>query len=378
MTISRLGSHFDLTAVVQALQTARDARLLADPNVMVLDNERASISLISEIPYQQLTQTGQGGDIGTTGFKEAGIKLNVLPQVASDGTIQMTVEPEFSRLTGFTPEEGQPIIDRRTAYTRVRVSNGQTLVIGGLRQRADLGEFNGIPYLQNLKYVGKLFRGRESTVRESELVVFIRTDIVTPEAPLDWRQEAAHGTTLYRLDKIPTGDGYPMDNHFHGAGHVLNGYGLHGLDSNYQGVQPVIEPLDPQQYESIGPGDDLGAARSPSPSALPEPRPQVAMHNRITPLPSIYGPTPTGPDSILAARPTGAEAPRVASLSSGEPLRPTFEQRFRATGGVYPGDQRGVEPASPAAASPAAASPAAASPAPTPPKESFWGKILRF
>ncbi len=61
LTFMNLSRHIDITAVVLALQQASDARLLADPNVAVLENEEAIFESVSEIPYQQLTQTQQGG-----------------------------------------------------------------------------------------------------------------------------------------------------------------------------------------------------------------------------------------------------------------------------------------------------------------------------
>ncbi len=63
--------------------------------------------------------------------------------------------------------------DRRTTSTVLRVANRQTVVIGGLRQRSDVGDFKGVPYLKDIKLVGRLFRSRDTDVRESELVVFI-------------------------------------------------------------------------------------------------------------------------------------------------------------------------------------------------------------
>ena len=61
LTFMNLSRHIDITAVVLALQQASDARLLADPNVAVLENEEAIFESVSEIPYQQLTETQQGG-----------------------------------------------------------------------------------------------------------------------------------------------------------------------------------------------------------------------------------------------------------------------------------------------------------------------------
>ena len=114
--------------MAQLLARANDARLMANPNVAVLENEDAIFQSVSEIPYQQLTQTQQGGQIGTTSFKEAGITLKVKPKISMEGTVEMLVTPEFSRLTGFTPGDNQPIIDKRTATTMVRVADRLSMI----------------------------------------------------------------------------------------------------------------------------------------------------------------------------------------------------------------------------------------------------------
>jgi general secretion pathway protein D len=204
-----LTRHFDINGVLLALQKANDARLLADPNVLVIENQQAVFKSVREIPIQQLTETQQGGNIGTTAFKEAGITLTVVPKIAYDGTICMDVSPEFSRLVGFD-SNGQPIIDTRQAKSTLRVANRQTVVIGGLRQRDDIGEFNAIPYLGDMKFLGRLFRARDTTVRESELVVFIMPEIVACPAPEPcYRQGMVEETVRCRLDQIPQAEGCP-------------------------------------------------------------------------------------------------------------------------------------------------------------------------
>ena len=209
LTVRSLTRYFDINTIVQLLQNANDARLLADPNVTVTDNETAEWKSVSEIPFQQITQSELGGQIGTTAFKEAGITLRVKPIIAADGTIEMVVEPEFSRLAGFTPGENQPIIDTRRASTTVRVANRQTIVIGGLRQRSDNGEFNGIPFLKDVRGIGPLFRSRDTNVRESELVVFIMPEIVGYDCALSCRNHRALDTIGCRLAAVPHGEGCP-------------------------------------------------------------------------------------------------------------------------------------------------------------------------
>jgi hypothetical protein len=164
---------------------------------------------VSEIPYQQLTETQQGGSIGTTAFKKAGITLHVRPKIAAEGLIQMLVEPEVSRLTGFTPGDNQPIIDISSTSTVLSVANRQTVVIGGLRQRSDVGDFTGVPYLKDMKLLGRLFRARDTDVRESELVVFISPEIVSYADDPTIRQQMAADTIRCRLDQIPEAEGCP-------------------------------------------------------------------------------------------------------------------------------------------------------------------------
>lgn len=209
LTFMSLNKHFDITAVVQALQQANDARLLADPNVAVLENEEAVFKQVSEIPYQQLTQTAQGGQIGTTSFREAGVTLFVTPKIAAEGIIRMTVKPEVSRLTGFTPGDNQPIIDTNSAQTVLNVANRQTVVIGGLRQRSDVGNTNGVPYLKDLNVVGRLFRARDTDVKETELVVFLSPEIISYSDEPTCRQKLCEDTIHCRLDQLPQAEGCP-------------------------------------------------------------------------------------------------------------------------------------------------------------------------
>ena len=201
-----LTENIDFSAIARMIQKAKDARLLANPNVTVMDNETAIMNSVQKIPYQQLTQSELGGQLGTTAFEEVGIKLQVTPTVAADGTIRLDVEQEFSRLAGLS-EGGQPIIDTRRAVTNVRIANRKTLVIGGLRQRSDTGDFNGIPFLKDVKYFGPLFRARNTTVRESELLIFLRPEIVSYHQEPSQRESMAQETVNCRLDRIPMAEG---------------------------------------------------------------------------------------------------------------------------------------------------------------------------
>ncbi len=197
-----LTSHFELNTVLQALDETKGAKLLADPHVTVLDRQTASIDIVTKIPIQQLTQTQQGGSIGTTAFEEAGIKLQVIPRISADGTVQMQVTPEFSVLAGFN--NGNPVIDARRATTVVRIANQHTLVIGGLRQKTMVETVRGIPGLMNWKYVGRFFSSHNTEMRESELIVFLQPEIVDEHITGLPREQIALDNQRIQLSRIPT------------------------------------------------------------------------------------------------------------------------------------------------------------------------------
>lgn len=202
LTAIALSRHVDVTALFQMLRKSKDSKLLADPNIVVTNHEPARIEIVTEFPYQQLTESGFGGSIGTTAFREAGVTLEVTPHIARDGTISMVVNPRFSVKDGVDTATQVPIINRREAKTTVRVTNGQTFILGGLRQRAQVDQQTGIPYLKDVKYIGPLFRSRSQDYRESELLVFITPEIVTEhgKASLTPREDAAADFSLEDLN----------------------------------------------------------------------------------------------------------------------------------------------------------------------------------
>ncbi len=205
LTFMSLNTNFDVTAVVNALNSSKNSRLLANPQVTVLDKELAKIAIVTEIPFQQLTQGGNsGGPIGTTAFREAGVSMEVTPKISDNGWIEMLVNPKFSLLTGFTQQSNQPIIDRREASTTVWIPSGETFVIGGLRQRQANHEGAGIPILQDMRFgFSFLFRNRQSTIRESELLVFITPEIISAESrQLACREAIAFDYGRLTLDRI--------------------------------------------------------------------------------------------------------------------------------------------------------------------------------
>ena len=181
LSFSKVTGDWTFTGLIDFVETNKDVRILANPKVLVLNNHTATIDSVEEIPYQELTETSAGGAIGTVSFKEAGIKLEVTPQITDDGYIIMHVKPEQSAQTGtFTIENSEtPIIETRRTETTLRVKDGQTIIISGLRKSEPSVVESKIPILGDIPLIGVLFRKVDTDIIESELGVFITPHIYT-------------------------------------------------------------------------------------------------------------------------------------------------------------------------------------------------------
>ena len=175
---------FDLTAFVDALQEVRLADVQAEPSITVLDNHQARMFGGSEVPVRVIDAgTGGGGGEGggfpvaTVEFREAGLVLDVIPQVTNDRRILMTLNAERSGVVEAASDVGF-VIDRQQATSRVLVSDGETAVIGGFTITEVTVTKSGIPLLVDLPLIGKLF-GRTLTREEKrELLVLVTPHIL--------------------------------------------------------------------------------------------------------------------------------------------------------------------------------------------------------
>lgn len=167
-------------ATIDAAIQKNQARLLANPKLMVLYNQRARIFIGDEVTFLQGTQVTQNGVALQTGKVNVGVELNVTAIGNPDGTIQLKVNPEVGSLTLLETQTSGislPRISRRTVQTSVRLKDGETLVIGGLIGENDLNAIRKIPLLGDLPLLGQLFRRDARDKSRSELVIILKATI---------------------------------------------------------------------------------------------------------------------------------------------------------------------------------------------------------
>ena len=83
----------------------------------------------------------------------------------------------------FTKDGGLPELTTRQCKTEINVQQGQTLVLGGLRQQEMSSSTTKVPILGDLPLISPLFRREETDVRHSVLTIFITPQVMQPDNP---------------------------------------------------------------------------------------------------------------------------------------------------------------------------------------------------
>jgi type IV pilus assembly protein PilQ len=186
-----LNEHIDLEAMLRAEKEDINAKLLANPRILVLDNEEATFDIVTEHPYVERTITA-GSTTETVKFKNVGVKLVVTPHVAGDNMLRLNIAPEFSVLVTRVQvaSSNVPVVDTRKVNTIALVKDGQAVVLGGLRKKETTMQVNKVPLLGDVPVLGHLFRFEGESTATTELVVFITPRIITEPVLTDVEQKA--------------------------------------------------------------------------------------------------------------------------------------------------------------------------------------------
>lgn len=167
-------------AVLQALKTFSNIKVISNPTITTLNNQEAKILIGEKIPFEETTTTSTGTSSKVT-FKDVGITLTVTPSISSDNYITMKLHPEISEQKGVVQSTGEPIIGSTEADTSVLIRNGDTLVIGGLVKESTTYVLNKVPLLGDIPGIGRAFQYTQNKKNRIETVIFITPTIVDYE-----------------------------------------------------------------------------------------------------------------------------------------------------------------------------------------------------
>jgi len=175
----------DFDFLFKYAQSLGSTRILANPKLMVTNNQESRIHVGERQAY--VTTTTTTGQVSNTvaedvTFVDVGIQLSVTPEINTDGYVTMKVKAEISSVTStlITPTENKiPIIDTSLAETTVMVKEGTTIVLGGLRRDEEVQTKERTPFLASLPLVGNMFKKSNTRTDRTELMILLTPRIIT-------------------------------------------------------------------------------------------------------------------------------------------------------------------------------------------------------
>jgi len=168
---------------LQALVEKREARVRANPRIATVSGQSATI-FIGQEQYLTTPVGGTGNSIS------AGVRLTMTPLTGGGGEIILDLNEEVSTLSAPDPVTGLPTKTTRTARTTVRVRDGQTIVIGGLRQAESRSVRRAIPILSEIPIIGNLFRSKKIQETTVDQAIFVTARLLSPTGHLPVDEEA--------------------------------------------------------------------------------------------------------------------------------------------------------------------------------------------
>lgn len=175
-------------AILQALASRVNVRVLSTPRILALNNEEARILVGSEVPFTQSTRTGLDVVVDqSVQFRNVGTQLTVVPTVNTDGYVTFRILQEVSSLTAQTIQAAlnAPVIATREAETSAIVRSGRTIIIGGLIDDSHEIVQSGVPVLQDIPLLGSLFRSKSNSRSRTELAIFVTPHVVFNDEEAD-------------------------------------------------------------------------------------------------------------------------------------------------------------------------------------------------
>jgi type IV pilus assembly protein PilQ len=175
--ITNAGSNYALDFVLTAAESRGLIKILSRPRIVTQNNVQAVVRQGQRIP---VVTAAQLSGPPTVTYVDAFLRLTVRPQITAENTIFLNVDventvPDFSRVTAV---QLNPVLITQQATTQVLVTDGGTVVIGGVIQTNTNVAINQVPLLGNIPVLGEFFKKRHVDTTTQELIFFLTPKII--------------------------------------------------------------------------------------------------------------------------------------------------------------------------------------------------------
>jgi type II secretory pathway component GspD/PulD (secretin) len=184
MTGGVIANSAQLKATLRALEGSGNAKIRSSPRIAAVNGKEASIFIGQD---RFILVTYQAGGVMQERIETVpvGVSLGIQPWTGGNGEITTSIQVEVSNISSIDSTTGLPLLSSRKAGSTVRTLDGETIVIGGLRQKQKEVVDRKIPFLGDIPIIGQLFRGKSESSVDTELVIFVTPRLLPPEKATD-------------------------------------------------------------------------------------------------------------------------------------------------------------------------------------------------
>ncbi len=179
--------HAEIDATLRAAASKGDVQIVSRPVLLASNNTEARLLVGSQRPFVQVSRslpTDTPTRDQVVQYRDVGTRLTIRPTINQDGYVSLVVQQEVNAATSEVQFDA-PVISTREAVTQVLVKDGQTIVLGGLRDQQRERTQSGIPILSGIPIIGGLFGSADRRRTETELYLFLTPRILKTDADAD-------------------------------------------------------------------------------------------------------------------------------------------------------------------------------------------------
>ncbi|MDA9687511.1 type IV pilus secretin PilQ [Candidatus Pelagibacter sp.] len=163
---------YALKIELEALESLGKNKIVSSPSVFTLNNQEAKITQGTQIAYQTTTD-----GTTTTEFKEAALALTVTPSIIGDGNVLLDIKVNNDSPTAVAGSD-EPGIKTNEITTKLLVSDGDIVVIGGIKINTESDTRTNTPGLSKVPVVGNLFKGKNESNKLTEMLIFLAPRVI--------------------------------------------------------------------------------------------------------------------------------------------------------------------------------------------------------
>jgi general secretion pathway protein D len=172
-----------VNATLTALSSVTHVEILSAPNLMVLNNQTASLEVGDQVPISTGSALNDSTVISTIDYRDTGVLLKITPRVNSGGLVLLDIVQEVSDVSPTSSSMiDSPTISVRKIATSIAVQDGQTVALGGLIRDNNRKLRDGVPFLSAIPVLGVLAGSRDNKRERTELLVMLTPRVVRNSA----------------------------------------------------------------------------------------------------------------------------------------------------------------------------------------------------